>query len=51
MCEKENEVTEQKKQQASKEGKQFVQNTGKAKDARKKAHEGENEKYEGRETK
>jgi hypothetical protein len=44
--EEEKEVTEQKKQEGSKEGHQFVQNTARAKAARKNANEAEDEKYE-----
>ncbi|KAK5197992.1 hypothetical protein LTR99_009410 [Exophiala xenobiotica] len=46
MSEEEKEETEQKKQEGSKAGHQFVQNTSRAKAARKNANEAEDEKYE-----
>jgi len=46
MNEQEKEETEQKKQEGSKEGHQFVQNTSRAKAARKNANEAEDAKYE-----
>ncbi|OAP64313.1 hypothetical protein AYL99_00285 [Fonsecaea erecta] len=49
MSEKEKEETDQKKQQGSREGKQFVQNTPRAKSARQKATDGEDAAHEKRE--
>lgn len=46
MEEEEKEKTDQKKQQGSKEGKQFVGNTNKAKQERKRANGKENERFE-----
>jgi hypothetical protein len=46
MNEEEKEETEQEKQEGSKEGHQFVQNTARAKAARKNATEAEDGKYE-----
>merc|ERR1712093_730392 len=46
MNEKEKEETEQKKQEGGKKGHQFVQNTSRAKAARKNANEAEDAKYE-----
>lgn len=46
MSEKEKEETERKKLEGSKEGKQHVGNTEKAKDSRKKANDEEHEKFE-----
>ena len=48
MDEGEKEATDQKKQTESKQGKQFVGNTGRAKRARKNANEKEDEEYESR---
>ncbi|OJD33783.1 uncharacterized protein BKCO1_2700029 [Diplodia corticola] len=45
MTEEEKEATDEKKQQESKEGKQFVGNTPKAKESRKKANDEEDEEY------
>ncbi|KAL0254314.1 hypothetical protein SLS55_009788 [Diplodia seriata] len=45
MTEEEKEATDEKKQEESKEGKQFVGNTQKAKESRKKANEEEDEEY------
>ena len=44
---KETEETDQKKQEGSKEGNQFVGNTEKAKESRKKANEEEDQELEG----
>lgn len=46
MTKKEKEETEAQKQQGSKNGKQFVPNTSRARSARKKANEEEDEAYE-----
>ena len=46
MSEKEKKETDEKKLEESKEGKQFVQNTNKAKESRQKANEEESEEYE-----
>ncbi|KAF2769555.1 hypothetical protein EJ03DRAFT_389344 [Teratosphaeria nubilosa] len=46
MTEEEKEATEEKKAEGSKEGKQFVGNTEKAKESREKANKEESEKYE-----
>ncbi|KAG9821959.1 hypothetical protein KCU98_g17666, partial [Aureobasidium melanogenum] len=46
MSEQEKKETDDKKQAASKEGKQHVENTDKAKESRKQANEEEDEKYE-----
>lgn len=46
MSEEEKKETDEKKQAASKEGKQHVENTDKAKESRKQANEEEDEKYE-----
>ncbi|KAI9694484.1 MAG: hypothetical protein M1822_000100 [Bathelium mastoideum] len=48
MSEEEKQATDEKKQDESKEGKQFVGNTQKAKNARQKANENETEEFENR---
>ncbi|KAL9625700.1 MAG: hypothetical protein Q9160_000019 [Pyrenula sp. 1 TL-2023] len=48
MSDEEKEQTEEKKIEGSKEGKQFVGNTGKAKGAREKANDEEDKAYEGK---
>jgi len=48
MTQEEKEETEEKKQEGSKEGKQFVGNTKKAKDSRKKANDEEDADFEQR---
>ncbi|KAK4937468.1 hypothetical protein LTR10_021920 [Elasticomyces elasticus] len=50
MNEEEKEETEKKKQEGSKEGHQFVQNTPRAKSARKNAHEAEDQEHEQKKT-
>ncbi|KAK4894359.1 hypothetical protein LTR27_007492 [Elasticomyces elasticus] len=51
MSEEEKQQTEDKKEEGSKEGKQFVENTEKAKDSRKKANQEEDEDFEDRKVK
>ncbi|KAK5730074.1 hypothetical protein LTR15_000008 [Elasticomyces elasticus] len=51
MSEEEKQQTEDKKEEGSKEGKQFVENTEKAKDSRKEVNQEEDEDFEDRKAK
>ncbi|KAK3629991.1 hypothetical protein LTR56_017750 [Elasticomyces elasticus] len=51
MSEEEKQQTEDKKEGGSKEGKQFVENTEKAKDSRKKANQEKDEEFENKKAK
>lgn len=46
MSEEEKQATDEKKQEGSKQGKQYVENTDEAKESRQKANNKEHEKYE-----